>query len=335
MPYDAGDFIYEKKDVENKSGAGIGMTEQRTMLRFRKLLCPVDFFPASLKAFDYALTLAAQYGARVHALHVVAPVITAAYTATDGLPFGATDLTSELEKESRRLLQALKEKAVKAKIPIETEVRVGGTEGGIDDEILRAVEADGADLVVMGTHGRRGFKRWILGSVIDQMMRRCPVPLLVTGSTTEVLSAPPEISRILVTTDFSAGTPDALALAFSIAREGEAKVTLLHVLPDLSLELGSELKKPMVASLQEKLDNLVPSDLKAKVRAQLEVGEPYRVIQRFIEAEKPDLVVMNIHGKAMLDRLLLGSTAERVLRSASDKCLFLLIPAAKTPKQKD
>ena len=302
------------------------MTGERRTLRFRRILCPIDFFPASLKAFDYALALAAQHRARVHALHVVAPVITAVYTATDEVPFGVTDLTAELEKECRNLLRKLKHKALSAKIPIETEVRVGGIDGGIDDEILRAVEATGADLVVMGTHGRRGFKRWLLGSVIDQMMRRCPVPLLVTGSTTEALSAPQKISRILVTTDFSVGTPDALARAFSIARECGARVTLLHVLQDLSYELGAALTSPMAVEIQEKLEKLVPADLAASVRVQIDAGVPSRIIQKTIETEKPDLVVMNIHGKAMLDRALIGSTAERVLRSASDRCLFLLIP---------
>jgi nucleotide-binding universal stress UspA family protein len=65
------------------------------------------------------------------------------------------------------------------------------------------------------------------------------------------------------------------------------------------------------------------------------VGEPYRVIQEIIDTEKPGLVVMNIHGKAMLDRFLLGSTAERVVRSCADKCAFLLIPRARNPKQQD
>ena len=294
------------------------------MLRFRKILCPIDFFPGSLKAYDFALKLAVHYKARVHLLHVVAPVISAAYEG----PVVVEDLMIDLQRDSERQLQKLKAKAARAKVPIGTEVR----SGSIDEEILRAVEKERADLIVMGTHGRRGFQRWLLGSVMERMMRHSPVPLLVTGSTAKALSPPPNIRRILVTTDFSVGTPDALAHAFSIARECGAKVTLLHVLPDLSYELGSELKGPIVAKLQEKLDKLVPADLTSNVRARIEVGYPYRVIKGIIEAEKPGLVVMNIHGKAMLDRALLGSTAERVLRSASDKCLFLLIPPAKTRK---
>ena len=294
------------------------------MLRFRKILCPVDFFPASLKAYDYALKLAAHYKARVHLLHVVAPVISAAY---EGVVV-VEDLMPQLQRDSERQLQKLKAKATKAKIGIGTEVRLGT----IDEEILRAAVRERADLIVMATHGRRGFQRLLLGSVMERMMRHSPIPLLVTGSTKKTLSAPPKISRILVTTDFSAGTPDALAHAFSITRDCAAQVTLLHVLPDLSFELGSELTGPMVTKVQEKLDKLVPGDLKANVLTRTEVGVPYRIIQRTIETEKPGLVVMNIHGKAMLDRALLGSTAERVLRSASDKCLFLLIPPSKKRK---
>jgi len=70
------------------------------MIRFKKILCPVDFFKASLRAFEYSLRLAANHGARVHVLHVVAPMIPSVY----GAPIGVEDLTARLEKESRQLL---------------------------------------------------------------------------------------------------------------------------------------------------------------------------------------------------------------------------------------
>jgi nucleotide-binding universal stress UspA family protein len=64
------------------------------------------------------------------------------------------------------------------------------------------------------------------------------------------------------------------------------------------------------------------------------VGTPYQVIQETIESEKPGLVVMNIHGKGMIERVVLGSTAERVLRAASDKCAVLLIPPVRSKRQR-
>lgn len=294
------------------------------MARFRRILCPVDFFPASLKAFDYALKLASHYKARVHVLHVVGPVTAGAYET----PPYVVDLIADMGRESGRRLQRLEAKALKAKVRIGTEVRAGD----IDVEILRVAEARQADLIVMGTHGRRGFKRWVLGSVVERIMRHSPVPLLTTGSTATAGSAPLKIRRILVTTDFSAGTPDALAYAFSIARECRARITLLHVVRDLSFELGPEFTTPLIRKARESLEKLAPSDVRAEydVRIRVEVGTPYRVIQEIIESEKPGLVVMNTHGKAMIDRVFFGSTAERVVRAASDKCSVLLIPPAST-----
>ena len=282
------------------------------MVRFRKILCPVDFYSVSLRAFDYALWLAAQYESGVHALHVVAPVITAYETVVaEGVPAKAV-------KESQRLLERLQKKATKAGIPIATEVRVGD----IDDEILRVVETKKADLIVMGTHGRRAFQRWLLGSVMERMMRHSPVPLLAVGPSRTARNARPKIRRILVATDFSEGFSNALAYALSIADKCRAAITLLHVVPDLSNEVGPEFTGPMVTNARKKLEELVPSHLRASsdFRILVEVGTPHKVVRETIGSEEPGLVVMNIHGKGMIDRLILGSTAERVVRGASDPC---------------
>src|SRR5689334_8413267 len=93
--------------------------EEAFMIRFQKILCPVDFFPASLRAFEYGLRLAANYEAAVDALHVVAPILPAAY----GSPINIADLTNEMEKQAKRQLQDLKAKAQKNGIPVGTQVR--------------------------------------------------------------------------------------------------------------------------------------------------------------------------------------------------------------------
>jgi nucleotide-binding universal stress UspA family protein len=298
------------------------------MVRFDKILCPVDFFPASLRAFDYALKLAANYEARVYVLHVVAPVIPAAY----GAPLSVEDLTADLEKESRKLLSRLKTKGDKERVPVDVEVRVGD----IDLEIHRSIEARKADLVVMGAHGRRGFERWVMGSVAERMLRRCPVPLTIVGHGPERRSIPPRINRILVTTDFSEGTSDALGYAFSIAQECQSQMTLLHVVDEVSAEVGSELTQPILESVREKLESLVPDDVRdwCQVKTRVDVGEPYQVIVKAATAMKPGLLIMNIHGKGMVERALLGRTAERVLRSVIDVCPVLLIPPMRQRKRR-
>jgi nucleotide-binding universal stress UspA family protein len=296
------------------------------MVRFRKILCPVDFFKPSNQAFGYAIRMAVNYDAAVHAVHVVAPVIPAAY----GAPFSVEDLTADLEKESKRLLQKLKDEGAKSKVRVTTEVRLGD----IDVEIRRAVEKEKVDLVVMGTHGRRGFERLVMGSVTERMLRHCPVPLITVGPGRKGVAAPPNIRRILVTTDFSEGTADAMAYALSIAQECQSKITLLHVVHDLAADVSGRYREPLWRGIESELKRLVPESVLdwCDVETRIEAGVPYEFIPRFLHSGKFDLLVMNIHGKNLLDRALLGSTAERTVRAAAETCPVLLIPPRSTAR---
>jgi nucleotide-binding universal stress UspA family protein len=289
------------------------------MIRFQKILCPVDFFPGSRHAFEYALKLAKNYGARVVALHVVEPVIPTVYEPAFSVP----NLTNELEKESKRLMKDLASKATKAGVPFESQVRLGD----IPTEIRRSVEKTKIDLVVVSTHGSKGFERWLIGSVTEKLMRHCPVPMLVIGGRKKTGDPLPRINSILVTTDFSDGTPDALKYAFSIAQESRAKVDLLHVVDELALiDPTADVRESLVDGVRKKLDRLVlnTARLLAKPHTTVATGVPYQAILKAAKKDKAGLIVMNLHGKGMLDRLLVGSTAERVVRGAA--CPVLLIP---------
>jgi nucleotide-binding universal stress UspA family protein len=288
------------------------------MVRIKTILCPVDFFPASLKAFDYALKLASNYGAGVYVLHVVSPMVPTAYD----FPVNISEYTGALEQVSRRELLKLKKKADGAKVPFQSQVLVGG----IDDGIHKAVTRTRADIVVMGTHGRRGFERWIMGSETDRLIRTSPVPVLTIASARGTRTSPPEIRRILVTTDFSAGTSDAIKYAFSMAKECHARVTLVHVVHSVAMEASPEIAAPVLLEAQTQLERLVPAGARkwCEVKVRVDVGVAYQTILKIQKSEKIDLLVMNVHGKGMIDRALVGSTAERVVRAAA--CPVLLIP---------
>src|SRR5438046_9533700 len=118
-----------------------------------------------------------------------------------------------------------------AGVEVEFEIRVGD----VYDEIKQSIETLNPDIIVMGTHGRRGVQRWFLGSTTERLLRHSPVPLITISSTGEK-PASPGFKRILVTTDFSDGTADALAYAFSVAQENESQISLLHVVHDRSEE---------------------------------------------------------------------------------------------------
>jgi len=279
----------------------------------------VDFFPGSLHAFDYALKLAKNYEAQVIALHVIEPIIPTVYEPAFSVP----DLTNILEKESKRLLKELGAKAAKVGVPLSTEVKLGD----IATEIRTYVDKAKPDLVVVGTHGSKGFERWLLGSVTEKLMRHCPVPLLVIGGRKKAGTPPPEIGSVLVTTDFSDGTADALVYAFSIAEECHAKIDVLHVVDELALiEMASDTRESVIDGVRKNLDRIVPAKARALCETQTTVatGTAYQSILKTAKKDKVGLIVMNVHGKGMLDRLLVGSTAERVVRGA--ECPVLLIP---------
>ena len=292
------------------------------MLRVERILCPVDFFPASLRAADYAIALAKNYDAKLHLLHVIAPVLPGTYEYA--LTMGG--IVRQVEETSAQEMKKLGAKVKEFGVNAESQVRVGDAY----DEIKRAIEGVKPDIVVMGTHGRRGVERWFMGSTTEKLLRHTPVPILTISAMGERPLTLPQFRRILVTTDFSEGTPDALAYAFSLAQENQSQVTLLHVaydiINDVAVDLSGSYLEPSQKGILKQLDDLVPAEVRnwCDVVTRVVTGVPYRIILGMLEEGKFDLLVMNIHGKGMFERALLGSTAERVLRAAS--CPAMLIP---------
>jgi nucleotide-binding universal stress UspA family protein len=134
------------------------------MPKFKKILCPVDFDPNSLGALQLASELAQEGEAILNVVHVVAmppgPEV--------ALPFG------EMETTARRRLERLVRQKIKGKARYQVEVMMG--DPGV--EILQAAKRQGAHLIVMATHGRKGLRRLILGSVAEHVVREASCPVL-------------------------------------------------------------------------------------------------------------------------------------------------------------
>src|ERR1051326_5869894 len=111
----------------------------------------------------------------------------------------------------------------------------------------------------MGTDGRRGVERWFMGSTTEKLMRHSPVPLITISAAGENAEAA-RFNRILVTTDFSEGTSDALAYAFSVAQENESKITLLHVIHDVAADVSGKYRESLIEGVQKQLEDLVPPE---------------------------------------------------------------------------
>jgi nucleotide-binding universal stress UspA family protein len=137
------------------------------MARFRTILHPTDFSPGSAAAFEYACQLARDYDARLIVLHVLGPIIP---VGADGVIVSPN--MDELRVIARKQLDGVR--PPNSGVRVEPAVR----EGPASQVILEATAEFRADLIVMGTHGRTGFRRLVLGSVTEEVLRKAPCPVL-------------------------------------------------------------------------------------------------------------------------------------------------------------
>jgi nucleotide-binding universal stress UspA family protein len=299
------------------------------MIRVEKILCPVDFFPASERAVDYAIALAKNYRAKVILLHVVGPILPASYE----LSVNTGEIIQALRNTARSKLNTLAQRAAQKGVTAEFLIRIGD----VDLEICDVAREKRADLIIMGKHGRRTFEHWFLGSVTERLMRlrRMSVPLITIGAKANARATAPSLKKILVTTDFSDGTPDAMRYAFSLGRECKSDVTLLHVLNDVDASISGRYRDQLIKSIRLGLEEMIPAEArgKCKVDVRVETGRPLRTILDLLESEKFDLIVMNVHGKDMLEWAMIGRTAEGVIRGATTP--VLLVPATKREKARN
>jgi nucleotide-binding universal stress UspA family protein len=291
------------------------------MIKMSRILCPVDFSPFSRRALDHAAVLAQWYASELEVVHVV-PFMPTIFGVAAGIS-AATLGPSETEA-LRRELQAFTA-ATRDKVPnLEIVLR----EGSAPFEILRQADDTKADLIVLGTHGRSGFERWILGSVTEKVLRKACCPVL-TVPPTEMDGAAdrPRFRRVMCPVDFSDASAHAAQYALSLAQEGKAHVTFLHVvewLPSDEFDRfpafdTAAFRRHALTEAKVRLEQVVPAEARdwCEPEERISCGKPYQEILRLAAAEGSDLIVMGSHGRGPVDRLLFGSTTQHVVRQAT------------------
>jgi nucleotide-binding universal stress UspA family protein len=305
------------------------------MIEIQRILCPIDFSDFSRHALDHAVAIAKWYESTISLLHVCTAVPVAAYAPGNGvLPSAA--LTPEDRAALLASLKRFAEGEAGANLPIEFDI----AEGSTVPEILGKVEALSADLLVMGTHGRSGFERLVLGSVTEKVLRKsaCPV-LTVPAAVPDAVPATAGLFKgILCAVDFSDCSMQALKYAMSLAQEADARLTVMHVIelpPDVPREVhetgftGPRSLREYIALAEEdsraRLQAAVPDSVRAycTVDTVQTTGKPYREILRVAEEQQADLLVVGVHGRSAIDRLLFGSTAQHLVRQAACPVLTL------------
>lgn len=299
---------------------------------FRRILCATDFSEPSQRALEHAAALARWSGARLSVMHAVAPPD---FRLVGAMPMG--------EPERERRLDVLRRFVAPAIEP--SAARLVLRSGEVGAEVAAEAAGWAADLVVVGTHGRRGLDRWELGSVAEQVIRTSPAPVLAVppGAAPVAGGEEPPFRRVLCALDLGPSSSVTLEHALSMALRGKAAITVLHVLEDLpesgsrmQLRLGAQwfaaYRESVENKAREQLRELLPEEVRAacEVDERLVPGSPHRRIVGFARQWPADLVVIGAQGGRSLSLAVFGSTTARVLREAS--CPVLTVPGRATAR---
>jgi nucleotide-binding universal stress UspA family protein len=277
--------------------------------------------------------LARWYHANLFVLHVHRLTLPVAgigpYVAEMMQPVVLTDL------ERSQLLAALSELVEPARA------------GGVSVEVLldeglnvaQAVEERAqslsVDLITLGTHGRTGFQRLVLGSVAERVLgvAQCPVMTVPARELATTPRSPAALQRIICPIDFSPASSRAIEYAASLASQADARLTVMHVI-DLPVEAVDtpppdfhEYRQRLVARARERLRQSVTDDSRqtCEIDELLLVGRAYKEILRVAQEQFADLIVMGVQGRGAVDLMFFGSTTNHVVRQAA--CPVLTIRA--------
>lgn len=305
----------------------------------RRILVPTDFSEQAAYALGYAVEIARATGADIDVLHVAPP-----------LPPVSAPLPESTTMQVDAWQETIKAREASARKDLDTHVAPYREDVGIHlhwaegdpPHVFRSHALEYAvDLVVVGSHGRTGFRRALLGSIAERAARLSPSPVLIVREHTRPEVVQPEAlppfppKCIVVPTDFSETSRHGLEYAASLARRTGAKVKLLHVLPALGTQplgwadaaptaLWSEATRQRVERIRVQMSRetetlLAGLDVKLDYTEGVEATE----IAAAARTHDCDLIVLASHGRSGLSRALLGSVAERTARLAP--CPVLIV----------
>jgi nucleotide-binding universal stress UspA family protein len=256
-----------------------------TRIALKNILFATDFSQAADAAAPIAIQIARRYGAKVYGVHVNR---FDDYTAA--APNAWAAMAEAAEKETKEDAGRLNEQLQ----GVEHEVVIG--EGNLLELLSNVIQQKEIDLVVVGTRGRTGFGKTLLGSVAEQILRQSPCPVLTIGPHVNPWSDEyVKMHEILYATDLATDTPVAAPYAISLAQENQAHLVLLHVIEDP--KAGDLVDSPEVVDLKER-------KLKQFVTEQVGLWcEPTYIVEQGPAAEK----ILDVAKRRHTDLIVLGA----------------------------
>jgi nucleotide-binding universal stress UspA family protein len=258
-----------------------------------KILVATDFSPASDRALEVAISIARRFNSTIYLTHVV---------ALDAYPMVAPELAEaslgKLREEAKEKMTALVGAGRFYGVARNTILE----EGTLWPTVEKLIEQRKIDLLVVGTHGRGGVKKLVLGSGAEEIFRHVSIPVITVGPhVTKEAPFETEFRHILFATDFGPAVEKEAAYAFSLAQQHRARLLLLNVVPyvgEFSEEAVSQTRKQVKKQLAE----LIPAgvELTCKPEYSMVIGEPAEEILRAEREIKADLIIMGAKSRTGL-----------------------------------
>lgn len=290
--------------------------------KFKRVVVPTDFSETADTAISLAAEIADWYGSTLDLVNVVDATV----YAYAGYPFAS--LSKELMSGAEGALNKVKVPVKQAKIS-----RYLLT-GSPSREIADHAKRHKAELIVIGTHGHGAVARFFLGSVADRVVHEADCSVIVTKKPKGKIKHPKKktkpISRILYPTDFSDTSKKALKQAISLTEDMDAELFVLHVIDDSLISTHVEEERHIILKELRKhaLDEMrshLPKELMENFETigAVKRGEPGKAICAFAETHHCDLIVMGTHGRTGIERALIGSVADKVVRTAKSAVMLV------------
>lgn len=292
------------------------------MVQFKNVLCAIDLSDASVRTLKYAAAVARWYKARLTVLHV-APTFDA-IQVREGAIGDAINIVQPMHREE--VLEELG-RAVDASKVAADDTTLAAEAGEPVATIVGQALSLPADLLVMGTHGRSGFDRLLLGSVTEKVLHKAPCPILtVPPHAPQKTQTDGTFSRILCPVDFSPSALQAFGFAVDLARQSGGSVIALHAIEWLADDVRGhdqfnvqDFRQHLIDDAHTRLRALIADQphKKGGIEDVVVAGRAYRQVLETADGQAADLIVMGAQGLGGMGLRIFGSTTQQVVRAAT------------------
>lgn len=271
-------------------------------ISFKNILFLTDFSEASNAAVAYATGIARHYNAQLYAGHSCDPII-----LTES---ASANILQEVEDNSRTQLETLTRQTGPRSIAL-------FARGSVAEAVPTWINQHGIDLIIMGTHGRRGLQHFLLGSTAEAIVRSATCPVLTVGP--HVATRPHHdfnVENILFPTDLGAHAEFGAQYALSAAQESCADLTFMHVVTQD--EAFQRDRNALVETSYQKLIKIAPPEAKewCKPKFVVEVGDPVKELLGYAETERPDLIVLGLPAGKKFNGAFRSSVTYKIIAGA-------------------